>query len=99
MAVPKTADKAKKLGYSLKVLTIKQAEKLRSKRAGPRRATKNAKTAKAAKMVIKKAAKTTDCSKLQPGDLCWEGDCEGGVKDVLYCNGTQGCTIHAQIPC
>ena len=44
-------------------------------------------------------ATVRDCSTIPPGRICWEGDCINGEKEVLYCDGTQGCTVYAKVRC
>jgi hypothetical protein len=35
----------------------------------------------------------------KPGDICMEGNCVNGKKLVMMCNKTNGCTLHAEVPC
>lgn len=34
-----------------------------------------------------------------PGDICMESNCVNGKKLVMRCDKTNGCTVHAEIPC
>jgi len=40
-----------------------------------------------------------DCGTLPPGHKCGETDCIGGFKLVLYCDDSNGCTVHMKVPC
>lgn len=40
-----------------------------------------------------------DCSTWPAGHKCGETECIGGFKLVLYCDDTQGCTVHVKVPC
>ena len=45
------------------------------------------------------AAHLSGCGPGSAGKLCWEGNCVDGWREVLYCDGTQGCTQYAKVPC
>lgn len=85
MEIPQTADDARKRGYDTKKLTPEAARKIID-------------AAPIAERGIRRAAK--DCSVIPQGHLCWEGECDAsGWKEVLYCDGTQGCTVYAKVRC
>lgn len=83
MATPLTVDEAKKQGYEVKSISREAAERLMSDH----------------KFIagVEKAPK--ECTSNSKDQLCWEGDCIGGWKEVLYCDGTMGCTQHARVRC
>jgi hypothetical protein len=39
-----------------------------------------------------------DCTEMSHGQLCWEGNCVQGLKEVLYCDGSF-CTTYGKIRC
>jgi hypothetical protein len=44
-------------------------------------------------------APVADCSTLNPGDMCAEYPCVDGIKIVMYCDDTKGCTHAVKVPC
>lgn len=86
MAVPETADEARARGYELKKLSLEEARQVMEESAP-------------AGADISSEKRLNGCSTLPAGSKCWEGDCIGGTKEVLYCDGTQGCTIYGKVDC
>ncbi len=35
----------------------------------------------------------------KPGDICMESPCRNGIKAVMYCNESNGCTGHGTVTC
>jgi hypothetical protein len=84
MTTPQTSKEASDAGYELKLLTPEQARKLVERMSGPAAA----------------PPRMPECGRQSEGRLCWEGPCGADhMRDVLYCDGTQGCTVHARVPC
>lgn len=85
MEIPQTIEEAKRLGYELKKITLDEAKAIRDTSAGAN---------------IQFNSNARDCSTIPEGHLCWEGDCDAfGQKEVLYCDGTQGCTVYSKVRC
>lgn len=85
MPIPQTADEARTQGYEVRKLTAAQAKEIRS--------------AHDAMAGLHPAGRPKDCSTIPPNGICWEGNCVLGEKEVLYCDGTQGCTLYAKVRC
>ncbi|MBI3703228.1 MAG: hypothetical protein HY244_05075 [Rhizobiales bacterium] len=84
MPIPQTEEEAKKQGYEIKKLTPDEAKRIMSRGSN-------------FALTTKTLAK--DCSTIGAGNLCWEGNCVDSWKEVLYCDGTQGCTVYAKVRC
>jgi hypothetical protein len=85
MEIPQTVEEANRQGYVTEQKTLEEAKKIMESGA-------------IAGIESKGAHK--DCSTIPPNHKCWEGDCDAsGWKEVLYCDGVQGCTIYARVRC
>ncbi|RXH31003.1 hypothetical protein XH99_11125 [Bradyrhizobium nanningense] len=83
--IPQTVEEAHQQGYATERKTLEEAQAIM--RAG-------------ATAGILRDGPHRDCSTLPPNHKCWEGDCDpSGWKEVLFCDGTQGCTIYAKVRC
>lgn len=84
MTTPQTSQDASDAGYELKTLTLDEARKLVERLSSPGIA----------------PAPLPECNNRNAGQKCWEGPCGAdNHRDVLYCDGTQGCTVHARVKC
>jgi hypothetical protein len=85
MKIPETVEEAREQGYAIEQKTLEEAKEIM--RAGSMPG-------------IEAVRPHRDCSTIPPNHKCWEGDCDpSGWKEVLYCDGTQGCTIYAKVRC
>lgn len=83
--IPQTVEEAHQQGYATEKKTLEEAQAVM--RSG-------------AVAGIESKRTQPDCSTLPPNHICWEGDCDAsGWKEVLYCDGAQGCTIYARVRC
>jgi hypothetical protein len=85
MDIPQTVEQANRQGYHTEQKSLDEAKKIMRQGvvAG-----------------IEARGAQRDCSTIPPNHLCWEGDCDAsGWKEVLYCDGVQGCTIYAKVRC
>lgn len=85
MPIPQTVEEARAQGYPIERKTLDEANDIIRQALG-------------AGFEARRPPK--DCSTIPPNGLCWEGDCDAfGMKEVLYCDGVQGCTIYAKVRC
>ncbi len=85
VGIPQTVEEAHQLGYATERKTPEEAQAIMRARAIAG---------------ILREGPHRDCSTLPPDHKCWEGDCDpSGWKEVLFCDGTQGCTIYAKVRC
>lgn len=85
MPIPQTADEARTQGYEVTKLSAKQAKEIMS--------------AHDAIAGIRPFGRPRDCATIPENGICWQGSCILGEKEVLYCDGTQGCTLYAKVKC
>jgi len=85
VSIPQTIEEARQQGYTTERKTPEEARAIM--RAG-------------AVAGIQREGPHRDCSTIPEGHKCWEGDCDAfGWKEILYCDGTQGCTVYAKVRC
>jgi hypothetical protein len=85
MEIPQTVEEANRQGYQTENKTLEQAREIMATGSGG---------------ALESVRPQRDCSTIPPNQLCWEGDCDAsGWKEVLYCDGTQGCTVYAKVRC
>ena len=85
MEIPQTVEEAHQQGYVTEQKTLGEAKAIM--KAG-------------AVAGIRPEGVQRDCSTIPPNHKCWEGDCDAlGWKEMLFCDGTQGCTIYAKVRC
>jgi len=104
MAIPQTIEEAQQQGYEVRSLSREEADRIirsdqpasRPPRPGPFDLPSDA---PADVPFDAPFNPVRECTNHTVGRICWQGNCVGGWRDVLYCDGTMGCTRHARVRC